>query len=282
MPVAVEISASCIGVRTMRLKELQMSEHILVQRKDAVATVVLDRSHKLNAMTKSMWQQLGETIAELSAEDDLRCIVLRGAGTRSFSPGNDIGEFEYERANVEQARAYGAIMAGTIDALGNCRPPLVASIHGICVGGGLEIACCCDIRICGASSRFGVPVNKLGLVMSPPELEGLVRLVGRAAALEILLEGRIFDAEKALRMGLVNRVVADDEVENATREFVERVVEGAPLVARWHKQFIKRVEDPKPLSAEEIDEGYQCFGTEDFQIGYRAFLEKEKPKFLGR
>jgi enoyl-CoA hydratase/carnithine racemase len=257
MPVAVEISASCIGVRTMRLEELQMSEHILVQRKDAVATVVLDRSHKLNAMTKSMWQQLGETIAELSAEDDLRCIVLRGAGTRSFSPGNDIGEFEYERANVEQARAYGAIMAGTIDALGNCRPPLVASIHGICVGGGLEIACCCDIRICGASSRFGVPVNKLGLVMSPPELEGLVRLVGRAAALEILLEGRIFDAEKALRMGLV-------------------------LVARWHKQFIKRVEDPKPLSAEEIDEGYQCFGTEDFQIGYRAFLEKEKPKFLGR
>jgi enoyl-CoA hydratase/carnithine racemase len=100
MPVAVEISASCIGVRTMRLKELQMSEHILVQRKDAVATVVLDRSHKLNAMTKSMWQQLGETIAELSAEDDLRCIVLRGAGTRSFSPGNDIGPGGFDPRNL--------------------------------------------------------------------------------------------------------------------------------------------------------------------------------------
>ncbi len=259
-----------------------MSEHILVQRKDAVATVVLNRPHKLNAMTKSMWQELGETFNQLSAEDDLRCIVLRGAGSRSFSPGNDISEFEHERANVRQARAYGAIMARTIDALANCRPPLVASIQGICVGGGLEIACCCDIRICGASSRFGVPVNKLGLVMSPPELEGLVRLVGRAAALEILLEGRIFEADKALRIGLVNRVVADDEVENATHELVECVVEGAPLVARWHKQFIKRVEDPTPLTAEEIDEGYQCFGTEDFQIGYRAFLGKEKPKFLGR
>lgn len=259
-----------------------MSEHILVQRKDAVATVVLNRPRKLNAMTKSMWCELGETFRALSGEDELRCIVLRGAGEKSFSPGNDIGEFENERANIGQARVYGAIMAGTINALGECRHPIVASIHGICVGGGLEIACCCDIRICGASSRFGVPVNKLGLVMAPPELEGLVRLVGQAAAMEMLLEGRIFGAEEALRLGLVNRVVADEEVENTTSGLVERVVEGAPLVARWHKQFIKRVADPAPLTEEEIDEGYQCFATEDFQIGYRAFLKKEKPRFEGR
>ncbi|HSS64878.1 MAG TPA: enoyl-CoA hydratase-related protein, partial [Gammaproteobacteria bacterium] len=153
---------------------------------------------------------------------------------------------------------------------------------GICVGGGLEIACCCDIRICGASSRFGVPVNKLGLVMSPAELRGLVRLVGRATALEVLLEGRIFDAGEAFAKGLVNRVVADDQVESKTEEFVSRVVEGAPLVARWHKRFVRRAEDPTPLTEEEIDEGYQCFGTEDFQIGYKAFLRKEKPRFVGR
>lgn len=259
-----------------------MSEHILVQRKGAIAKVVLNRPQKLNALTKDMWQRLGETLRQLSRDDDLRCIVLRGAGNQSFSPGNDIGEFESERANIDQARAYGAIMAKTIESLRECRPPLIASIHGICVGGGLEIACCCDVRICGASSRFGVPVNKLGLVMSPPELEGLVRLVGPATALEILLEGRIFDAEEALRMGLVNRVVVDDQVEKSTEEFVARVVEGAPLVARWHKKFIKRVEDPRPLTAEEIDEGYRCFGTEDFRIGYRAFLKKQKPEFVGR
>lgn len=259
-----------------------MSEQILLQRKNAVVTVVLNRPHKLNAMTKSMWQELGEIFRALSGDDDLRCIVLRGAGTRSFSPGNDIGEFEQERANVDQARDYGAIMAATIDALSSCRHPLIASIHGICVGGGLEIACCCDMRICAASSRFGVPVNKLGLVMSPPELEGLVRLVGRAAAFEILLEGRIFGADEALRMGLVNRVVANEQVEKETDELVSRIVEGAPLVARWHKRFIKRVEDPTPLTEEEIDEGYQCFGTEDFQIGYKAFLRKEKPGFVGR
>jgi enoyl-CoA hydratase/carnithine racemase len=259
-----------------------MSEQILVQRENAVATVVLNRPQKLNAMTKSMWRKLGETFRVLSADQDLRCIVLRGAGSRSFSPGNDIGEFEQERANVDQARDYGAIMAATIDALSNCRHPLIASIQGICVGGGLEIACCCDMRVCASSSRFGVPVNKLGLVMSPPELEGLVRLVGRASALEILLEGRIFGADEALRKGLVNRVVADEQVERETAELVSRIVEGAPLVARWHKQFIKRVEDPAPLTQEEIDEGYRCFGTEDFQIGYKAFLRKEKPEFVGR
>ena len=259
-----------------------MSEHILVQRQDAVATVVLNRPQKLNAMTKSMWRELGEIFRTLSGDDGLRCIVLRGAGTRSFSPGNDIGEFEHERANVDQARDYGAIMAATIAALSDCRHPLIASIHGICVGGGLELACCCDMRICAVSSRFGVPVNKLGLVMSPPELEGLVRLVGRATAFEILLEGRIFGADEALRKGLVNRVVADDQVERETEELVSRIAGGAPLVARWHKRFIRRVEDPAPLTEEEIDEGYQCFGTEDFQIGYKAFLRKEKPEFVGR
>lgn len=259
-----------------------MSEQILVQRDGAVATVVLNRPHKLNALTKDMWRELGEGIGPLSDDDSLRCVVLRGAGTRSFSPGNDIGEFENERANIDQARAYGAIMARTIDALSSCRHPLVASIHGICVGGGLEIACCCDIRICGESSRFGVPINKLGLVMSPLELKGLVGLVGRSAAMEILFEGRVFDAGEALDKGLVNRVVADDQVDQATAEFVGRVIDGAPLVARWHKKFIWRFDDPAPLSAAEIEEGYACFGTRDFEIGYRAFLNKEKPKFIGK
>jgi enoyl-CoA hydratase/carnithine racemase len=173
-------------------------------------------------------------------------------------------------------------MTRTINALLECRHPVVAMIHGICVGGGLEIASCCDLRICGESSRFGVPINKLGLVMSPTELEGLVHLVGAASALEILLEGRIFAAGDALDKGLVTRVVPDEEVARETAETVARIVEGAPLVARWHKKFIKRFEDPKPLTEAEIDEGYLCFGTRDFQIGYKAFLKKAKPKFVAR
>jgi enoyl-CoA hydratase/carnithine racemase len=259
-----------------------MSDLILVQRDGAIATVVLNRLEKLNALTRPMWQQLGETIARLSADDSLRCIVLRGAGEKAFSPGNDISEFETVRANKAQAREYGKIMHATAQALAACRHPLVAQIHGICVGGGLEIAALCDIRICGQSSRFGAPIKNLGLVMAYPEMLPLVRLVGSAVALEILLEGRIFDAAEAKDKGLVTRIVADDQVAAEARATAERIAEGAPLAARWHKKFARRLADPRPLTEAEYDECFDCFDTEDFRIGYRAFLAKEKPRFVGK
>lgn len=259
-----------------------MSDTILMHRDGPIATVVLNRPEKLNALTKPMWQRLGETISSLSSDDSVRCIVVRGAGDKAFAPGNDISEFENERSNVEQARTYGAIMHRTLAALAQCRQPLVAMIKGICVGGGLEIAANCDLRICGTSSRFGAPINKLGLVMAHAELQGLLQLVGRATALEILLEGRIFDAHEAKHKGLVTRIVADDEVEQEAYATARRIADGAPLVARWHKKFAARLADPRPLSDAERDEGYACFGTEDFAIGYRAFLAKTKPVFKGR
>lgn len=258
------------------------TQEILVERDGHIAVVILNRPHKLNALTKSMWGLLGTTISELSAEPDLRCIVLRGAGGKAFSPGNDIGEFETERGNREQALAYGEILHPTLNALIDCPLPTVALIEGICVGGGLEIAALCDIRICGESSRFGVPINRLGLVMAYPEIGGLARLVGRTVALEILLEGRVFGAAEAKDKGLVNRVVSDDQVETEAMATALRICDGAPLVARWHKKFLRRLEDPTPLSAEEQAEGYACYETEDFQIGYRSFLEKKKPEFKGR
>lgn len=258
-----------------------MSE-ILLQRDGAIATVVLNRPEKLNALTRPMWQALGETIARLSADDSLRCIVLRGAGEKAFSPGNDISEFETVRSNKAQAREYGKVMHATAQALAECRHPLVAQIHGICVGGGLEIAALCDIRICGQSSRFGAPIKNLGLVMAYPEMLPLVRLVGAAVALEILLEGRVFDAAEAKDKGLVTRVVPDDQVAAEARATAERIAEGAPLTARWHKKFARRLADPRPLTEAEYDECFACFDTEDFRIGYRAFLAKEKPRFVSR
>ena len=248
----------------------------------AIATVVLDRQTKLNALTQSMWRELGRIITELSVRAEIRCIVLRGAGTQSFSPGNDIGEFASERSNVSQAQAYGAVMHATLGALRDCPAPLVALIHGICVGGGLEIAALCDLRICGASSRFGVPINRLGLTMAHAEVSALVKLVGPAIAKEILLEGRIFGAAEAERKGLVTRVVPDAEVDAEGAATAQRIADGAPLVARWHKQFIRRLADSTPLTADELAEGFACFGTEDFQIGYRAFLAKKPPEFKGK
>lgn len=261
-----------------------MSEQdtVLLDRDGYIATVTLNRPHKLNALTKPMWQRLGDVFLELGADEALRCIVFRGAGEKSFAPGNDISEFESERSNVPQAREYGAIMHRTLRAIDDCPVPTVALIHGICVGGGLELAGLCDIRICGESSRFGAPINKLGLVMAYPEVNALVKLVGPAVALEILLEGRVFDAAEAKDKGIVTRVVPDAQVDEAAYESARRIADGAPLVARWHKQFIRRLAEPEPLSPEELDEGYACFGTEDFQIGYQAFLAKEKPRFQGR
>jgi len=259
-----------------------MTDLIRVERDGPIATVLLNRPDKLNAMTKPMWGQLGDVMEQLDGDETLRCVVLRGAGGRAFSPGNDISEFESDRSTPEQAKDYGLVLHHALTALKDCRHPTVALIEGICVGGGLEIAALCDLRICGESSRFGVPIKRLGLVMAYPEIEGLRRLVGRAATLEILLEGRVFGAEEAREKGLVNRVVPDAEVEAEAMATARRIAEGAPLVARWHKKFIARLEDPTPLEDSEMDEGYACYATEDFQIGYRSFLEKKKPVFKGR
>ncbi|MGZ9030987.1 MAG: enoyl-CoA hydratase/isomerase family protein [Burkholderiaceae bacterium] len=259
-----------------------MSEVILVERDGAVSTVVLNRPDKLNALTRAMWAELGDTVWGLSQDTAVRCIILRGAGEKAFSPGNDIGEFETQRSNKAQAIEYGKAMHGTAEKLANCQTPIVAQIHGICVGGGLEIAALADIRICGTSSRFGAPIKNLGLVMAYAEMAPLVRLVGRAVALEILLEGRVFDAGEAKDKGLVTRVVPDDRVAAEARASAERIAEGAPLVARWHKKFAKRLTEGGPLTTQEIDECFDCFDTEDFRIGYSAFLAKKKPGFVGR
>jgi len=259
-----------------------MADAIYVERDGAIATVVLNRPSKLNALTRGMWASLGDMVTQLSEDDTLRCVILRGAGEKSFSPGNDIAEFAHERSNKKQAIEYGKVMHRTADALAHCRHPLVAQIHGICVGGGLEIAALCDLRICGQSSRFGAPIKNLGLVMAYAEMAPLVRLVGSAVALEILLEGRIFNAAEAKEKGLVTRVVPDDQVAAEVRAAAQRIADGAPLVARWHKKFARRLAEGTSLSAAELDECFDCFDTEDFRIGYAAFLAKEKPQFIAK
>lgn len=255
---------------------------VLTKRDGDIATVVLSAPERLNALNLPMWQGLAAAVRQLDADDGIRCIVLRGAGDKAFAAGADIAEFETERHDIDSARAYGAGMHGVLAALTACRHPIVAMIKGPCVGGGLEIAAVCDIRICGQSSRFGVPVKNLGLVVAYNEMRGLVNLAGPAVALEIVLEGRIFGAEEAKQKGLVNRIVADDEVETEAYATAKRIAAGAPLVARWHKKFVYRLLDPRPLSPEEDAESYACFGTEDFRIGTNAFLNKEQPQFKGR
>jgi enoyl-CoA hydratase/carnithine racemase len=258
-----------------------MADAVRVERNGAIATVVLDRPHKLNALSLAAWTGLGARMRELSADNALRCVIVRGAGTKAFAAGADIGEFPAVRANAAQGRDYGELIHATMRAIGECRHPTVAMIHGVCVGGGLEVALMCDLRICGAGSRFGIPINRLGLTMGYGELAGLLAVVGPAVALEILLEGRIFGAQEAYDKGLVQRVVADDQVEAEVHATAARIAAGAPLVARWHKQFIRRLAAKPQLSDAQWAEAYACFDSADFREGLAAFLDKRDPRFRG-
>ena len=261
-----------------------MSGSIVVQREGVIATVSISNPEKRNALTAAMWRELARVMNELSADDDLRCIVLRGAGEKAFAAGADIAEFAQVRNNVEQGKIYHReYVHGALQAVAECRHPTLAMIHGPCVGGGLEIACQCDLRISGESGRFGVPINRLGFPIAYDELAAMLPLVGKAVALEILLEGRIWNADEALAKGLLTRVVADDRLEEEVRATARRIADGAPLVARWHKQFVRRLTpQAAPLTAAEIDENFSYFNTEDYRIGYEAFIAKKKPKFVGR
>ena len=259
-----------------------MSGEILLQRDNGIATVTLSNPGRMNALDKTMWAQLGAAMRDLGADDSLRCIVLRGAGDKAFAAGADIAEFHAERANSAQAKAYSRGGIGWMHSVAECRHPTVALIQGACVGGGLLIASQCDLRICNVSARFGVPVKNLGLTESYDELQGMMRVIGPSASLEILLEGRIWGAKEAYEKGLVSRVVADADVVAEAYATARRIADGAPLVARWHKKFIRRLLDPVPLTAGERDEGYACFDTEDFREGVAAFLGKRKPQFKGR
>jgi enoyl-CoA hydratase/carnithine racemase len=259
-----------------------MSGEILLERDGDIATVTLSNPGRLNALGLGSWKRLGEVMRELDADKDLRCVVVRGAGDKAFAAGADISEFETTRRNAKSAKKYGAVLEATMGAIARCRHPIVAMIHGVCVGGGLEIITQCDLRICAASSRFGIPIKNLGLVVGYGEMQGLIALVGRAVALEILLEGRVFGAEEAKDKGLVSRVVPDDKVEEEAMAAARRIADGAPLVARWHKKFARRLSNPRPITKSERGEAYACYDTEDFKIGVKAFLAKHKPGFKGR
>jgi enoyl-CoA hydratase/carnithine racemase len=258
-----------------------MTDLVLLERQGEIAKVVLNQPAKLNAVNNQMWTRLRDIFVQLDADDGLRCVILAGAGERAFSVGADISEFVENRSTIRKARRYHERTHAAMQAIIGCRHPVIAQIQGLCVGGGLELTTTCDLRICGAGARFGIPVKRLGLVVSYTELKPLLDLIGPANALEVLLEGRIHSADDALRMGLVNRVVADDEVEHEVFATAMRIAEGAPLVARWHKKFTRRLMQPEPLSDEEMHESFHCFETEDFRTGYQAFLAKAKPEFKG-
>ena len=259
-----------------------MSDRVTVSREDHLAIVSLSHADRLNVLDLRGWHALADTMTALGGDQTVHCIVIEGSGSRAFSAGSDIGGFSEERQTPEQVQTYAGALEGALSALWSCPHPTLALIHGVCVGGGLEIAASCDLRICSESSLFGAPINRLGLTMSYTELGPLVELVGASGTLEILLEGGLLDAETAYQKGLVNRVAPDGEVGEEGRAIAHHIAAGAPLVNRWHKKFVRRLTDGVPLTEDERQEAYEAFQTDDYREGVQAFLERRDPRFKGR
>ncbi|MDC6165176.1 enoyl-CoA hydratase-related protein [Achromobacter xylosoxidans] len=254
---------------------------VLLQRDGRLAHVTLSHPGRLNAITVGMWRELRDVFTRIAADDDLRCVIVRGEGG-NFAAGADIREFPAERADAAGVQRYHReVLAPALQAVAQCPHPVVAQIEGVCVGGGLEIACQCDLRIAGESARFGVPINRLGFPMAPDEMRGLLALAGRAATLAILLEGRVFGTAEARDLGLLTRIVADADVAAQALRSAERIGQGAPLAARINKRLSARLAQGGALTEAEYQDYFSYADSRDHKEGVRAFLAGVDPHFSG-
>ncbi len=262
-----------------------MTTDILFEQRDGVATVTFNRPDRRNAITYDGWKQLRGIAEEITADDGVRVVVLTGAGELAFSAGADIADFDRYRHDAESAKVYAEAFDGALDAVESIPKPTISLIRGYCIGGGCELSMATDIRIAGTGSRFAIPVAKLNILIGYKEMRRLVRLVGPGRANYILMSGRQVDAQEALRFGLVDHVLPDDEIAEYVYGLAQEIVPLAPLSQRRHKEIMQiALDNPglEDLTPEQRDLPFANFDSADFIEGRRAFLERRPPRFEGR
>ena len=261
-----------------------MNQPILVNRADSIVTITFNRPEQRNAISYEMWQSLGEILVDFEADTSVRCVVFRGAGGQAFSAGADIKDFDEHRYDSTSAARYAKAFESALDRVEKLRCPTIAAIQGFCVGGGLELAAATDIRIATKSSRFGVPVNRLGLTAGWDELRRMIAVAGVPAVKYLVLSGSIIDIDDAMRFGLITSTVEEDEFEVTVDKLAAQIAAGAPLAARDHKIMIQSLSvepNTETLSEEDYNLQFRVFDTSDFREGVAAFKAKRRPKFTG-
>ncbi|MGY8661939.1 enoyl-CoA hydratase [Bradyrhizobium sp. UFLA05-109] len=257
---------------------------ILTTITDAVGVITFNNPDKHNAMSLEMWEGFGQALTSLRDDDAVRVVILRGAGGRAFVSGADISEFEKQRHDAAASEDYAKRSAAQRALLAGYPKPTIACIQGFCLGGGMQVAMLADIRIAAASSQFGIPAARLGIAYGFDGLRHLVSLVGPSWARLLMYTGMRIDAAEALRIGLVERVIPDDQLWGETMAIAETISENAPLAIRAAKITIAEV--LKDESQRDMDAikaiGTACMDSEDFREGRQAFMAKRKPQFRGR
>lgn len=266
------------------MQPLPLTSQILIAKKSGIGHLVLNRPEKFNAISYEMWHGIRTVVEDYSIDNDVRVIVVSGAGGKAFSAGADISQFEKKRGTKEAIKNYNNNVKATYTALSTTEKPTVAKIDGYCFGGGLAMALCCDLRIASEGATFSIPAAKLGLGYGYDMLRQLVDLVGISFAKEILYTARKFNAKEAYDIGLVNRVVSRQCLDEYVNEYVENIAGNAPLTIRAAKITIGEVlKDPESRDLEMCDRVIDiCYESDDYKEGRQAFMEKRKPFFRAR
>ena len=258
--------------------------NMIAEKNGPIGRIVFNKPAKHNATSSDMWEAIPVILDDFEKDPAIRVVVVTGAGDKAFVSGADISEFETARSTPEQVKRYEEIGELANARLTKCSKPTIARIRGYCVGGGLAVSLTCDIRIASENSRFAVPAAKLGLGYRAGGIKTLMNVVGPAYAKEIFYTGRLFDAQEALQMGLLNRVVPDAELDSYVHNYCKLIGQNAPLTMHAAKRTIEELTrlDGKADLARSAALVRECFESEDYIEGRRAFMEKRKPVFKGR